>query len=135
MLKLHILYCSLFSVVFYANAIKYNGSIFDKESGEPLVFAQICDENGTVLTQSDENGNFNINIDQTDSIKLIATYVCYTYLNMNFPLNKKEILIAMTQQYVQLSNINVHNHLEPCRTFLYLRSIFLINTYYYEFLI
>lgn len=53
------------------------GTVRDHLSGEPLAFANVYLENTTLGTNTDADGNFNLQADFTDSPELIVSYIGY----------------------------------------------------------
>ena len=94
-------------VVLRVGADSYEGYIFDKITGDPLVFAHICDKNGKLLGQSNEKGYFSIDCQKDDSVRIKASFVGYKLYAMAFPLKSSQILIAMSPELQNLEDIGV----------------------------
>ncbi len=67
---------ALFSVVLYAQNIKVKGKVTD-ESGNPLQGASITEKSSGRGTESDKNGNFEINVPGKGKVSITISYVGY----------------------------------------------------------
>ena len=84
MLRRFVFILFLLSVFCTIKAYKDTGRVFDKLSGEPLPFTHIYDSMGNLVTLSDEQGFFNIDNHEADSVRVTASSIGYQRYYMAF---------------------------------------------------
>lgn len=95
------------------------GNVYDQETGEPVLFANIRLADTQLGTNSDENGFFSLNNVPAGSYTLIATYLGYdsTALRVNLTadaINYQRILL--TPNAINLTTVDVSGQREKART-------------------
>ena len=107
MLRRFVFILFLLSVFCTIKAYKYTGRVFDKLSGEPLPFTHIYDSMGNLVTLSDEQGFFNIDNHEADSVRVTASSIGYQRYYMAFARESKLLLVALAPAGQELEDVVV----------------------------
>ncbi|MEE3037297.1 MAG: TonB-dependent receptor [Bacteroidota bacterium] len=86
------------------------GFVYDKESGEPVMFCNVIIENLLMGTSTDVNGFFNISKVPVGQHKLMVTYIGYDTLQQTFTLKKNQILnqkLEISSSSVQIDAVTI----------------------------
>ena len=89
----------------YTYAYKYTGLVFDKNTGIPLPFTHIYDQNGRLLALSNEKGHFSIENHENDSVRICASSIGYVDYYMAFARDINELLVALTPSNQELEMV------------------------------
>ncbi|RMF25885.1 MAG: TonB-dependent receptor, partial [Bacteroidetes bacterium] len=95
------------------------GTVYDKESGEPIIFGTIRLEGTTIGTNTNENGFFSIGNVPPGNYTLVATYVGYDSVAVDIELKPGGIVtenIFMVESGVQLGVVNISARAEKARS-------------------
>ncbi len=120
MMRSFLLYtlCLLFSLQAYAQTGSVRGNVFDKVTGEPIMYGNVVIEGTTLGTTTDLDGFFSIsNIPAGEHI-LVASYVGYdnTEQTVRVRGNGIEYVQVYITEGVQLETVNVSAEREQART-------------------
>ncbi|MDX1942216.1 MAG: TonB-dependent receptor, partial [Saprospiraceae bacterium] len=94
------------------------GNVYDKESGEPIIFGNVRLEGTNIGDITDLNGFFSLTVPPGDYV-LIATYVGYDSVSVNVSLKSNNIVyqrINLATSAVQLSAVDVTSTREQARS-------------------
>lgn len=80
------------------------GNVYDKESGEPIIFGNILLEGTTFGTNTDENGFFSIGNVPEGEYNLVVTYIGYDSVAVDVTIKTSRIT---SQQIFMTSGINL----------------------------
>jgi hypothetical protein len=95
------------------------GKIFDKESGEPILYANVLLEGTTMGTTTDLEGFFSINNVPPGRYLIVSTYLGYDTLREEVSLADGQIIfknLYANPSSVRLSTVNVSGRREQART-------------------
>lgn len=116
-------YVILFSLLgsYFASAQTgtIRGNIYDQESGEPILFANIRLSGTSIGTNSDDNGFFSLNDIPTGTYSLVATYLGYDSLSVTVNLAAGAISyqrLSLQPSAIELSTVDVSGQRERART-------------------
>ncbi len=90
--------------IIVAQQTTISGTVIDKKTNEPLAFVNILSSNWGATTDID--GKFIIKT-STNNGYLKLSYVGYESLNYNIDFNKKEQLISLTPQIIDLNEVKI----------------------------
>ncbi|MCR9288831.1 MAG: TonB-dependent receptor [Bacteroidetes bacterium] len=80
------------------------GNVYDKESGEPIIFGNIILQGTDLGTNTDENGFFSIGNVPEGDYKVVATYIGYDSIAVDIKIRNSRIT---TQQIFMSSGVNL----------------------------
>jgi hypothetical protein len=86
------------------------GFVYDKESGEPIMFCNIIIENLFLGTATDVNGFFNLSNIPTGTQTLLVTYIGYDTLRQSVNLNKGQLLnqkLELSPSSIQIETVTI----------------------------
>ena len=86
------------------------GFVYDKESGEPVMFCNVIIEDLLMGTSTDVNGFFNISKVPVGQHKLMVTYIGYDTLKQTFTLKENQILnqkLEISSSSVQIDAVTI----------------------------
>ncbi len=92
------------------SAQSITGRVINKETREPLAYAEIQTGNEQVLTNIDGSFKFNLN-KQRDSIRV--SYVGYRTIQLQISSDTKYLQIALSPDLQQLETILISNKTDP----------------------
>lgn len=104
-----------FLLIFFSiTAIGQNGTlrgfVYDKESGEPVMFCNVVIETLFLGTSTDVNGFFNISNIPEGTYDLMVTYIGYDTLKQSFSIKNKQILnqkLEISTSSVQIDAVTI----------------------------
>lgn len=119
-LRIPVLLCLLFPLILFAQSGGIvRGNIYDKDSGEPIMFGNVLIEGTNFGANSDINGFFTIANVPAGEYKLVATYIGYDSLALAVKVRDGGITyesIYMSTNTVQLSVVDVSAEREQARS-------------------
>lgn len=95
----------LFGFVAVAQRNEIRGFVFDKESGEPIIFTNVYFEGTTIGVATDINGFYSISKFPSGKYTLITTYVGYDTVRIEIDIDATEIItqnIYIKQSAIEL---------------------------------
>ncbi len=113
----------LFSIIFTTYSFSQTGNIrgfvYDKETGEPIIFCNVFLKGTTIGSATDINGMYNISKVKTGNYTLVVTYIGYDTTEVNIILKRGQILnqnLEIGESSVTLNEITVSAEREEMRT-------------------
>ncbi|MEE2931738.1 MAG: carboxypeptidase-like regulatory domain-containing protein [Bacteroidota bacterium] len=100
------LFFLLFSTSIYSQSI-IRGVVFDKESKETLIGANVVIENTTIGTTTNLNGKFRLATDKLPPIKISITYLGYETYVADIESLSKEMIIMLKPDNKNLDEITI----------------------------
>lgn len=114
-----VLLIALLPVCVWAQTGTIRGNVYDQETGEPVLFANIRLAETTLGTNTDENGFFSLNNVPVGSYTLIATYLGYDSTAQRVTLAADAInyqRIVLSPNAINLTTVDVSGQREKART-------------------
>jgi len=84
-----------------------NGTILDKETKSPVTFAYIYFNGTSTGTQSDQNGNFELDVSKNNPNPLTISAIGYYSATLNDYLTGKPLAVYLVPKIFELSEINI----------------------------
>lgn len=112
-----ILLCSITSATGQSGTIR--GNVYDRETGAPVLFANIRLADTNLGTNTDDNGFFSLNNVPTGSYDLVATYIGFDSTVVRITVMEDNISyqrILLTPNAVNLTTVDVSGQRERART-------------------
>ena len=104
-------FIAVFSLLFAtAQTADLRGFVYDKETGEPIIFCNVILEGTTIGASTDVNGFFSITNIPTGNHTVFITYIGYDTLRENISLKAKQILtkkFEISESSVQLQTVHI----------------------------
>lgn len=110
---------ALFPISLWAQVGTIRGNVYDQETGEPVLFANIRLAETSLGTNTDENGFFSLNNVPAGSYTLIATYIGYDSTALRVTLAADAInyqRIVLRPNAINLTTVDVSGQREKART-------------------
>lgn len=110
---------ALFPISLWAQVGTIRGNVYDQETGEPVLFANIRLAETSLGTNTDENGFFSLNNVPAGSYTLIATYIGYDSTALRVTLAADAInyqRIVLQPNAINLTTVDVSGQREKART-------------------
>ena len=111
MRKSTLFFIAVFSLLFAtAQTADLRGFVYDKETGEPIIFCNVILEGTTIGASTDVNGFFSITNIPTGNHTVFITYIGYDTLRENISLKAKQILtkkFEISESSVQLQTVHI----------------------------
>ena len=107
---LFLLSALLFSATIFAQTGNIRGFVYEKESGEPVIFCSVFLEGTTVGAATDINGMYNISKVNAGEYTLVATYIGYDTTEVNITLKSGQILsknLEIGESSVKLNEVKI----------------------------
>ena len=112
MTRISFFYFLLVPIMFYAQTGTIRGFVYEKESEEPIIFANIVLEGTDLGVVSDDNGYFIIPNVQPGNYTLKASFIGYNDSEQIVIINTDNLLITtkffLTEQSITLQNVTVN---------------------------
>ena len=109
----------LFTTSIFAQSGTIRGFVYDKESGEPIIFCNISLKGTTMGAPTDVNGYFSIAKVPAGDYKIIITYLGFDSLQENIHLAAGKILtkkFELTESSIQLGEVKVSAERQEMKT-------------------
>ena len=109
----------LFTTGIFAQSGTIRGFVYDKESGEPIIFCNISLKETTMGAPTDVNGYFSIAKVPAGDYKIIITYLGFDSLQENIHLAAGKILtkkFELTESSIQLGEVKVSAERQEMKT-------------------
>ena len=109
----------LFTTSIFAQSGTIRGFVYDKESGEPIIFCNISLKGTTMGAPTDVNGYFSIAKVPEGDYKIIITYLGFDSLQENIHLAAGKILtkkFELTESSIQLGEVKVSAERQEMKT-------------------
>ena len=107
---LFLLSALLFSATIFAQTGNIRGFVYEKESGEPVMFCSVFLEGTTIGAATDINGMYNISKVNAGEYTLVATYIGYDTTEVNITLKSGQILsknLEIGESSVKLNEVKI----------------------------
>ena len=107
---LFLLSALLFSATMFAQTGNIRGFVYEKESGEPVMFCSVFLEGTTIGAATDINGMYNISKVNAGEYTLVATYIGYDTTEVNITLKSGQILsknLEIGESSVKLNEVKI----------------------------
>ncbi|MEM8524618.1 MAG: carboxypeptidase-like regulatory domain-containing protein [Bacteroidota bacterium] len=112
------LFCTLYSIVLLAQTGTVRGNVFDKETGDPIIYGNVLVEGTTLGANTDLDGFFSIADIPAGNYKLAISYTGYQ--NVSIDITVKAGGITYKQVYldvgIELETVNVSARREQARS-------------------
>lgn len=109
----------MMTIMAYGQTGTVRGNLYDKDTGEPIIYANVYIDGTTEGTNSDVNGFFTLpNVDIGDYI-LVATYIGYDTVRSEVRIKDNRIEnrnLYMTENAVKLQSVNISARRERSRS-------------------
>jgi len=95
------------------------GFVYDKESGEPIMFCNIIVENLFLGTATDVNGFFNLSNIPAGTQTLLVTYIGYDTLRQTVTLKKDQLLnqkLELSPSSIQIETVTISADRQEMKT-------------------
>ena len=127
-LLLSILFISVNTYSQSSNNGSIRGFIYDKSSGEPIMFCNVFLKGTTIGASTDINGMYNISKVSVGNYTLVATYIGYDTTKINISLKGGQFLsqnLEIVKEVLHLDKIFKKYHLSP----VFLKCVALMDEY------
>ena len=107
---LFLLFALLFSATMFAQTGNIRGFVYEKESGEPVMFCSVFLKGTNIGAATDINGMYNIAKVNTGVYTLVATYIGYDTTEVNITLKSGQILsknLEIGESSVKLNEVKI----------------------------
>lgn len=115
----------LFSATVVAQEATIRGTVYDQETGEPILYGNIVVEGTTAGAITDLDGFFSLNL-EAGSYRLTATYVGYdsAVVDVNVvPGEVRYVKMYMSGSSIQLEQVDISARREEQRTEVYISKV------------
>jgi hypothetical protein len=106
-MKKYLLLFLFANIVAVANTQVIKGNISDKKSEQPIAFASIYFNGSFVGTQSDQDGNFELDISKNASMPLTISAIGYYSETLTIFTNNESLKISLTPKIIELNEVVV----------------------------
>lgn len=109
----------LFSSNIFGQTGSIRGFVYDKSSGEPIMFCNVFLKGTTIGAPTDVNGMYNITRVTAGSYNLIVTYLGYDTTNIAINLAANQILnqnLEIAESSIKLGEVRISAAREAMRT-------------------
>ena len=103
----------------FAQLGNIRGFVYEKESGEPVIFCNVFLKGTTIGTSTDINGMYNIAKVKAGEYVIVATYIGYDTSQVKVSLKKGKILsqnLEIGERSVKLNEVRISAEREEMRT-------------------
>jgi hypothetical protein len=100
----------LLAITTFAQNGNIRGFVYEKSSGEPVMFCNVILKGTTIGAPTDINGMYNISKVKAGNYTLIATYIGYDTTEVNITLKAGQILsqnIEISESSIQLNEVKI----------------------------
>jgi len=119
MKKTFFLCLALLSITAFSQTGNIRGFVYEKESGEPIMFCNVILKGTTTGAATDINGMYNISKVKAGNYTLIATYIGYDTTEVAISLRNGEILnqnIELKESSIKLNEVKISAERQEMRT-------------------
>jgi hypothetical protein len=119
MKKLLFLLAAIITTNTFSQTGNIRGFVYEKESGEPVIFCNVFLKGTTVGAATDINGMYNISKVNTGAYKLVVTYIGYDTTEINISVEKGRILtknIEIKRSSVKLNEVRISAERQAMKT-------------------
>jgi hypothetical protein len=116
---LYLLSILLFTSTVFAQTGNIRGFVYEKSSGEPIMFCSVFLKGTTIGAATDINGMYNISKVKTGDYTLMVTYIGYDTSSVNITLKSGQILtqnLQISESSVQLNEVRISAERTEMRT-------------------
>jgi len=103
----------------FAQTGNIRGFVYEKSSGEPIMFCSVFLKGTTIGAATDINGMYNISKVKTGDYTLIVTYIGYDTSSVNISLKSGQILtqnLEVSESSIQLNEVKISAERTEMRT-------------------
>ena len=104
----------------------FRGNVFDRETGEPIIYGTVLIEGTDIGTNTDIDGFFTLSDLEAGDYTLVLTYVGYDSLRYDFSLQVDEVKyekLYMASNSIELETVNVSAERQAKRSEVYISKI------------
>ena len=119
MKKILFLLAAIITTNTFSQTGNIRGFVYEKESGEPVIFCNVFLKGTTVGSATDINGMYNISKVNTGTYTLVVTYIGYDTTEINISVEKGRILtqnIDIKKSSVKLNEVRISAERESMKT-------------------
>ena len=101
---------SLFTTIAYSQTGNIRGFVYDKNSGEPIMFCNVILQGTTIGASTDVNGMYNISKVLVGDYTLMVTYIGYDTSTVNITLKKGKVItqnLEISESSVKLNEVRI----------------------------
>mgnify|MGYP006073975569 FL=1 len=101
---------SLFTTLAYSQTGNIRGFVYDKNSGEPIMFCNVILQGTTIGASTDINGMYNISKVLVGDYTLMVTYIGYDTSTVNITLKKGKVItqnLEISESSVKLNEVRI----------------------------
>jgi hypothetical protein len=116
---LYLLSILLFTSTVFAQSGNIRGFVYEKSSGEPIMFCNVILKGTTIGASTDINGMYNISKVKAGDYTLMVTYIGYDTSSVNITLKSGKILtqnLEISESSVKLNEVRISAERTEMRT-------------------
>ena len=101
---------SLFTTIAYSQTGNIRGFVYDKSSGEPIMFCNVILQGTTIGASTDINGMYNISKVLAGDYALMVTYIGYDTSMVNITLKQGKVItqnLEISESSVKLNEVRI----------------------------
>ena len=101
---------SLFTTIAYSQTGNIRGFVYDKSSGEPIMFCNVILQGTTIGASTDINGMYNISKVLAGDYSLMVTYIGYDTSKVNITLKQGKVVtqnLEISESSVKLNEVRI----------------------------
>ena len=102
----------LFSATLFAQTGNLRGFVYEKESGEPVMFCNVFLKGTTIGAPTDINGMYNISKVKSGNYQLVVTYLGYDTTQVEINLGNNQLLtknLEIAESSIKLNEVKIGN--------------------------
>ena len=110
---------TFFSTISYSQNATIRGFVYDKSTGEPIMFCNVFLQGTTIGAPTDVNGMYNISKVVAGEYNLVVTYLGYDTTQVKIILNDNQILtknLEIQESSIKLNEVKISAEREAMRT-------------------
>ena len=119
MRKLLFLFSILLATTTFAQKGNIRGFVYEKESGEPVIFCNVFLKGTTIGAATDINGMYNMSKVNPGDYTIVVTYIGYDTSEVNISLKSGQILnqnLEIEESSIKLNEVKISAEREEMRT-------------------
>ena len=101
---------SIFTTIAYSQTGNIRGFVYDKNSGEPIMFCNVILQGTTIGASTDVNGMYNISKVLVGDYTIMVTYIGYDTSTVNITLKKGKVItqnLEISESSVKLNEVRI----------------------------